>query len=192
MKTAHSLRRALGVTLMGAKYVTFRQKESSLMKQFLKRFEPSRQIGRAVAWATILAFSAAPLSQALAAGVAVIDVEIQVFDLDSAAVLDSTPGMLETPAGGDVRFAYNPDRIIHIVALPAGEGVELAFVDAVAFDAVSAADVAGLTFSSVPIDLPLEAGDTVVLRTDTGAIFKIGNAVENSLAVVTFNYERIQ
>ena len=192
MKTAHSLRRALGVTLMGAKYVTFRQKESSLMKQFLKRFEPSRQIGRAVAWATILAFSAAPLSQALAAGVAVIDVEIQVFDLDSAAVLDSTPGMLETPAGGDVRFAYNPDRIIHIVAFPAAEGVELAFVDEVAFEAVSAANVAGLTFSSVPIDLPLEASDTVVLRTDTGAIFKIGNAVENSLAVVTFNYERIQ
>ena len=192
MKTAHTLRRALGVTLIGAKYVTFRQKESSLMKQFLKRFGPSRQIGRAVAWATILAFSGAPLSQALAAGVAVIDVEVQVFDLDSAAVLDSTPGMLETPAGGDVRFAYNPDRIIHIVAFPAGEGVELAFVDEVAFDAVSAANVAGLTFSSVPIDLPLEASDTVVLRTDTGAIFKIGNAVENSLAVVTFNYERIQ
>lgn len=162
------------------------------MKQFLKRFGPSRQIGRAVAWATILAFSGAPLSQVLAASVAVIDVEVQVFDLDSGAVLDSTPGMLETPTGGDVRFAYNPDRIIHIVALPAGEGVELAFVDEVAFDAVSAANVAGLTFSSVPIDLPLEASDTVVLRTDTGAIFKIGNAVENSLAVVTFNYERIQ
>ncbi len=162
------------------------------MKQFLERFQPSRQIGRAVTWAAILVFSGAPLSQALAAGVAAIDVEVQVFDLDSASVLDSTSGMLETSAGADVRFAYNPDRTIHIVAFPAGEGVELAFVDEVAFDAVSAANVAGLTFSSAPTDLPLEASDTVVLRTDTGAIFKIGNAVENSLAVVTFNYERIQ
>jgi len=37
----------------------------------------------------------------------------------------------------------------------------------------------------------MEAGDAVVVRVDTGAVYKHGNALE-SVATVTINYERIQ
>ncbi len=75
--------------------------------------------------------------------------------------------------------------------MPAAEGVTMAFLDAVSFAGVSAADVAGLSFFAEPLDVPLDPNDTVVLRTDTGAVFKIGNAVESGVSV-TFDYEQLQ
>jgi hypothetical protein len=118
--------------------------------------------------------------------------ELQALELDSGAVLDVTVADIGEPSGADVRFAYNADRTPHAVVVPAStEGVELAFVDEVAYDGVTAADVAGLSFSTEPVDLPFEAQDTVVVRTDTGAVFKIGNAVESGFSV-TFNYAQLQ
>ena len=65
--------------------------------------------------------------------------------------------------------------------------MELAFVSGVAFDGVVAETVADLTFSAKPVDAPFSAADTVVVRTASGAIFKLGNASETDTGV-TFTY----
>jgi hypothetical protein len=95
---------------------------------------------------------------------------------------------LTTPTGADVQLAYNADRTPHPVVFPVGEGVELAFVASVGFDGISSSDVANLAFSTEPIDLPFSANDCVVIRTDQGMVFKLGNATESGMSI-TFNYE---
>ena len=117
-----------------------------------------------------------------------MEVESQVLDLDAGAVADALTEDLTAPAGADVQLAYNADRIPHAVVLPVGEGVELAFVAGVGFDGISSADVASLVFSTEPIDLPFSANDCVVIRTDQGTVFKLGNATESGMSI-TFNYE---
>ena len=125
-----------------------------------------------------------------AAEVITIDIESQALNLDDGVVSEVTGEPAVEPSGADVLFAYNADRTPHAVACPAEEGVEIAFVDNIGFDGVSSADVANLSFSVEAIDLPLESGDAVVIRTDTGAVYKLGNAVE-SASTVTINYEQI-
>jgi len=95
---------------------------------------------------------------------------------------------LTAPTGADVQLAYNADRTPHVVVFPVGEGVELAFVVSVGFDGISSSDVSDLAFSTEPMDLPFSANDCVVIRTDQGMFFKLGNATESGLSI-TFNYE---
>lgn len=116
-----------------------------------------------------------------------LEVEAQVLDLDTGAVSDVGPENPSPPTGGDIKFAYNANRSPHAVVFPASSGVELAFVANVSFDGVTAADVPSLSFSSEPNDLPFSSTDCVVVRTDQGAVFKIGNSVESGSSV-TFNY----
>ncbi len=127
----------------------------------------------------------------MAATPATLEFESQALDLDTGTVSDATGVDVTQPTGADVKFGYHADRVPHCVVVPAAEGVTMAFLDAVSFAAVSAADVAGLSFFAEPLDVPLDPNDTVVLRTDTGAIFKIGNATEGGVSV-TFDYEQLQ
>ncbi len=135
--------------------------------------------------------AAVPWLQVMAATPATMEFELQALDLDTGTVLDTTGIDVTQPTGVDVKFSYHADRVPHCVVVPAAEGVTMAFLDAVSFAAVSAADVAGLSFFAEPLDVPLDANDTVVLRTDTGAVFKIGNATESGVSV-TFDYEQLQ
>jgi hypothetical protein len=90
--------------------------------------------------------------------------------------------------GTDVRIAYNALRFDHSVVVPgAAEGVELAFVAGVPFDGVTTELVAALSFSPYAVDEPFSPFDTVVVRTDNGAVFKLGNASESDTEV-TFDY----
>ena len=114
-----------------------------------------------------------------------LDFEIEGLDLDSGTVVDVTDMVASVSA--DIKIAYNADRTLHAVVFPATEGVELAFVEGTAFDGVNAAEVAGFAFSAEPVDLPFSPNDCVVLRTDQGAVYKIGNATESGTSV-TFNY----
>jgi len=127
---------------------------------------------------------------AMAVDVITMEVESQVLDLDAGTVIDPTSEDLTLPAGADVQFAYNADRAPHAVVFPVGEGVEVSFVAGVGFDGISSSDIPNLVFSSEPTDLPFSANDCVVIRTDQGAVFKLGNAVESGLSV-TFNYSAL-
>ena len=119
-----------------------------------------------------------------------MEVESQALDLDTGTIVE-TLDLLE-PSDADIQLAYNALRTPHAVVFPAGaSGVELAFVQGVSFDGVTAESVAGLTFSAEPVDLPFTANDTVVVRTDSGAVYKLGNASESADGV-TFNYTAVQ
>ena len=113
--------------------------------------------------------------------------EVQALNLDAGTVLDPSPEDVIAPAGADIQLAYNADRAPHAVVFPVGESVEMSFVAGVGFDGISSSDTPNLVFSSEPTDLPFSDNDCVVIRTDQGAVFKLGNAVETGLSV-TFNY----
>ena len=117
--------------------------------------------------------------------------ETQTLDLDTGTTTEQSIDLLDGIEGEDVRIAYNADRIPHAVLTTIDEGVTLAFINGVAYDSVTSANVAGLSFSSEVVDQPLQESDTVVVKTDSGAIFKLGNAVESD-AGVTFSYELLQ
>ena len=134
--------------------------------------------------ATFACLTAAP---AMAAEVITMEMESQVLDLDSGNVVDSAPQDWASAAGADVKLAYNADRIPHTVVFPVGEAVELAFIASVGYNGIFSSDIPNLVFSSEPIDMPFSANDCVVIRTDQGAVFKLGNAVESG-STVTFTY----
>jgi hypothetical protein len=119
----------------------------------------------------------------------VLNIDSQALDLDSGTIVERSPAG-DGGAGSDIKLAYNADRSVHAVVFPASAGVELAVVPGVAFDGVSSDDVAGLVFSSEPVDVPFSADNCVVIRTDLGAVYKLGNAVESG-ASVTFNYSAL-
>lgn len=114
--------------------------------------------------------------------------ETEGLDLDAGVVTTVDIPIPVEEDGTDIRIAYNALRLpAAVVVTGATEGVELAFVAGVPFDGVTAESVAGLTFSAEPVDAPFSAADTVVVRTATGAVFKLGNASESDTGV-TFNY----
>ena len=119
-----------------------------------------------------------------------IEMESQLIDLDGGTVSDADLIDATGANGADVKLAYNADRTPHAVVLPIGAGVEMAFVAGVSYDGVSSADIATLTFSAEPSDVAFSVNDCVVVRTDLGSYFKLGNANESGLSI-TFNYEQL-
>lgn len=122
---------------------------------------------------------------------ATLEFETQTLDLDTGTVTEQSPGLQDGTEGADVRIGYHADRIPHAVVTTAGEGVTLAIMINASYDSVTEADVSGLSFSEEVIDQALEAYDTVVVKTDAGATFKLGNVFEDE-AGVTFSYALLQ
>ncbi|MDX1405512.1 MAG: hypothetical protein R3192_13280 [Woeseiaceae bacterium] len=116
-----------------------------------------------------------------------MNIESDGIDLDTGSVSQTMQVDPAATAGVDVHIAYNADRTPHAVVVPAHSDVELAFVAGTGFDGVSSSDIPLLTFSKEAPDLPFSANDCVVVRTDQGAYFKLGNATETGLSI-TFNY----
>ena len=120
--------------------------------------------------------------------------EEEGLDLDSGDVVATTVMdaiVREDTSAADIWFSYNADRAPHaVVVQDASRGLEIAFLDATPFAYVNDTDVPNLTLGIELKDFALEIDDTVVVRTDTGAVFKIGNAVEDE-AGVSFEYERL-
>ena len=135
----------------------------------------------------LLAYTFMFAAQATAAEIATLEVEFQGFDLDAGTVIDPSPEDVIVPAGADIRLAYNADRIPHAVVFPFGDGIEMSFVASAGFDGVSLADISNLVFTTEPTNLPFSPQHCVVIRTDQGVVFKLGNAAESGSSV-TFNY----
>lgn len=111
---------------------------------------------------------------------------IKGFDLDAgAATISDIPGNAN---GTDIWMAYNALRLPgSLVMVNATDGVELIFVFGVFFDGVTVDSLADLTFSAKPVDASFSTADTVVMRTDTGAVFKLGNASDSDTGVTFSN-----
>ena len=68
---------------------------------------------------------------------------------------------------------------------------ELAIFDEQTFDSIGFSDIENATFSSDDVGFVLEPGDTLILLTDTGAYYKIGNAVYDGISLMNFDYEEL-
>jgi hypothetical protein len=114
--------------------------------------------------------------------------ESQTLDLETGLILERTSGDFASLQEADICMAYDADRTPHAVVFHMGIGAEIAIMQGVVFDWVSASDIGSLEFSIEPPDVPFTAEDTVVIRTATGAFFKLGRASETE-EQVTFEYE---
>ena len=140
---------------------------------------------------TFLMLIMTPRIQAGEVALTTMEVESQALDLATGTLVEAGPDDSIPVLEGDVRLAYNADRTPHVVVMSAAEGVTLTFVNEVAFDAITVADIAQLTFTAAVVDLPLESHDTVVVRTADGMYYKLGNAIESGTSV-TLNYAPLQ
>lgn len=144
----------------------------------------------AVAALPLLACLAIPLAQASELYTATLAFEVDGLDLDSGAVV-SEPGTATESSASDIRIAYNAQRTVAAVVMAAGaEGVELAFLADTGMNEVSLDTVPGLYFSPDGKDVPFTVFDTVVVKTDSGAYYALGNATE-AVDGVSFDYQRI-
>lgn len=138
---------------------------------------------------TIALIGVALSGQAMAAS-ETLEFETQGLDLDTGTVVEATPGQVVEANQADFFISYNADVVPHAVLIPATEHVEMAFLSGVAFSDVTVDSISGLTFTADTVDEPLGQYDTVILRTDTGSVFKLGNAVEGESSV-TVSYEQL-
>ncbi|MCH7780397.1 MAG: hypothetical protein IH848_06075, partial [Acidobacteria bacterium] len=119
-----------------------------------------------------------------------LEFEREGLDLDSGTIVPiEIRTMAVEPADPQPDFvlAYNSERTVcAVVSHNRMNGVQIAYLDGVAFNLVDSADLAGLSFTTAMIDEPFETGDSVVLRTDTGAHYLLGNPIEDA-AGVTFD-----
>ena len=137
----------------------------------------------------VAALAGSPV-QAQDVSMATLGFEHDRLDLDTGAVV-----ALDIPGdgiGADIRIAYNALRTPSAVVMSAvPDGVDMAFLSGIPFDGVSVETAKGIVFATDPVDVPFGAHDTVLVRTDTGALFKIGNASESATGV-TLNYSALQ
>lgn len=138
----------------------------------------------------LLACVAVPLVQAGETYSVTLAFETDGLDLDSGAVV-SEPDLATESGASDIRIAYNALRPVAAVVMSAGEGVELAFLPNTGMNTVSSADLASLAFSPQAPDIPFTVFDTVVVKTDAGAYYALGNVSEQADGV-TFDYQLIE
>jgi len=87
---------------------------------------------------------------------------------------------LPVEASWDIRVGYHADRAARAVIFQNGASeVEIAHLTGVAFDDVTSAAIAGASFTLDVVDQPFDAARVILVRTDRGAVYKLGNAFED-------------
>jgi hypothetical protein len=114
----------------------------------------------------------------------------QALDLDGGTTIAATPGVPGSfpNAAWDFYFANNGARAVHAVLFHnGGSGVQLSHLNGRTFDSVTSADVSGATFTTSLVDVPFDGNVVVLVRTNMGSVFKVGNGTENTTHV-SFDY----
>jgi len=108
--------------------------------------------------------------------------------------LDLESGLIDTvispdiPNGiTDLRNSFSSSRDIHATIVQQS-GREIAYLGAGPFSAVTDRDLDTATFTSETIDIPFDSTTILLLKTDLGAIYKLGNPVED-IDGVRFDYQ---
>lgn len=120
--------------------------------------------------------------------------EVECLDVETGTVVTSCRDPFSDDdwlgeEAWDVLMAYHADRTVHTVVWqnPAN-GTEIAFLDGIPFENVTVDHVASASFARDLVDQPLDTTRVVLIRTDTGAVFKLGNPLETDTGV-TFDVE---
>ena len=146
------------------------------------------------AWALLGIFALAllvPVTAGAASWFATLQAETDVLDLETQTVAENDVLSPDSDTA-DMRLAYNADRSNPFVVFQNQmTGILIAFADGAAFGSVDLAMAQGMTFTEGVIDTPLDSDDTVVLKTQAGSLFKIGNPVDNGDGTVTLEVDSL-
>ena len=109
-----------------------------------------------------------------------LDFEAEYVDLDGGTTEHVDFGSFPENDGWDVMVAYNAGGTVHSVLFQnQSDGREIAHLTGASFDAVSAADAASASFTTSLIDASFDTDRVVLIRTDLGAVYKLGNPDED-------------
>lgn len=102
-------------------------------------------------------------------------------NLDDGSITECPFSLCPTEEGWDFYIEYDAGSDPNSI-LRANEttGVEIAHVAGVTLGSLTEADVTGATFTIEPIDDPFDAGRVILVRTDVGDIYALGNPEENN------------
>jgi len=112
-------------------------------------------------------------------------------NLEDGVITECTFGLCPTNEGWDiyVQFVSTSDPQATI-RQNTTTGVELAHVAGKTLATLTEADVAAATFSASAIDQSFDASRVVLVRTDTGSVYALGNPVENKI-LLTFTFDAV-
>ena len=117
-----------------------------------------------------------------------LEFERQCLDLDASRIESCGPEE-EASARWDVQILHNGQRAIHaVLARNDGSDSMLAQLHGVSFSEVTAEAVPDASFTHAFLDVPFFGDAVFLVRTDSGAVYKIGNATERE-AEITFEWE---
>ncbi len=115
--------------------------------------------------------------------------ESEYLDLDSETT-ESLPGSLGNPSPVmDLRAAYNSGRTTHTVIFQQGSR-QLIHLTGRTFASVTKADAMAAAFTPGLVDEPFDDTRVILIKSELGAIYKMGNATEDN-AGVTFDYAKL-
>ncbi len=117
---------------------------------------------------------------------ATLGFEMDFIDLDTGVV--TRDDFMGGGPENDLNIAYNAGRPVHSVVFQQF-GREIAHLTGVAYADVTGCDVAGAAFTTSLIDISFDPGRVILVRTDTGAVFKMGNPVEGD--TLTFDFAEL-
>lgn len=110
-------------------------------------------------------------------------------DLDTGEIEVCTFGICNSNDAWDIYVEFDSQSDPQaIIRQNQSIGVEIAHVTGVAFADLTEADVDGATFSTELSDEPFAPGNVVLIKTDQGSVYALGNPVETTLTLeVTFD-----
>jgi hypothetical protein len=110
-------------------------------------------------------------------------------DLDTGVITECPFGLCPTEEGWDLHVFYNSQTDPHsVIRQNLTTGVEIAHLPGVTLASLTEADVAGATFIAEWVADPFDGDRVILIQTDLGAVYALGDPVENeSTQTLTFN-----
>lgn len=139
----------------------------------------------------VLGLTATQAAEAQAPSGATLEFTRVALDLDSGDLKAAEEWSDDFSDSADIVVCHNADRTPHSVVWPVGGLAKVAVLPGVPYDSVGEETIASVDFPELPEDLGFLEGDTILVKTDTGAIFKLGNPAETESSLA-FDYERLQ
>lgn len=103
-------------------------------------------------------------------------------DLDSGAILECPYGFCESDEAWDLyvynNFSTDPHSVIRQNQTI---GVEIAHLSGVALESLTRADLDGATFTTALVGDPFDADRVILIRTDMGNVYALGNPSEDTM-----------
>jgi hypothetical protein len=103
-------------------------------------------------------------------------------DLETGVLTECSFGLCPTNEGWDLYVQFNTSASPQsVIRQNQTTGVQLAHVPGVTLASITEADVTGATFTADPIDDSFDSGRVILVKTDAGNIYALGNPVENKI-----------